>query len=188
MANIFDYDFFEDAIEDVDMYDEYEDYYEDAYEDVDMFDENYFEANEGNPINRGKKKEWEYDKSGADGSSDDETIAAFRKRNRDKSLYDYTQYDNNHVKNSGWHRYNNPRDQRLASNPGGISKRDMQKDDAYYARYTKARDTINERNRRNAAKTDRYNASVPKKFQKQPEHIESSYKNIVREMNHPSKK
>jgi len=44
MNDIFDYDFFNDAIEDVDMYD---DDYDDAYEDVDMFDENYFEANEG---------------------------------------------------------------------------------------------------------------------------------------------
>lgn len=44
MNDIFDYDFFDDAIEDVDTYD---DDYDDAYEDVDMFDENYFEAMEG---------------------------------------------------------------------------------------------------------------------------------------------
>ena len=43
MNDIFDYDFFEDATEDVDAYDDYDD----AYEDVDMFDENYFEAMEG---------------------------------------------------------------------------------------------------------------------------------------------
>ena len=188
MDNIFDADFFEDAIEDVDMYDEYEDDYEDAYEDVDMFDENYFEANEGNPINRGKKKEWEYDQSGANGSSDDKTINAFRRENQKKSLYHYSQYDNNHVGQSGWHRYDYPREQRLASNPGGRSKRDIQKDNAYWDRYTKAKANIDERNRRNAARTDRYNTAVPKKFQKQPERIESSHKNIVHEMNHPSKR
>ena len=44
MNDIFDYDFFDDAIEDVDMYD---DDYDDAYEDVDVFDEDYFEAMEG---------------------------------------------------------------------------------------------------------------------------------------------
>jgi len=58
MNDIFDYDFFENAIEDVGAYDDYDD----AYEDVDMFDENYFEAMEGpardyrHTQNAGKKR------------------------------------------------------------------------------------------------------------------------------------
>ena len=44
MNDIFEHEFFEDAIEDVGY--EYDDY-DDAYEDVDVFDEDYFEAMEG---------------------------------------------------------------------------------------------------------------------------------------------
>ena len=44
MNDIFNANYFDDAIEDVDMYD---DDYDDVYEDVDVFDENYFEAMEG---------------------------------------------------------------------------------------------------------------------------------------------
>lgn len=47
MNDIFDYDFFDEA-----------------YEDVDIFDENYFEAMEGNKENKLKRKTWEYERGG----------------------------------------------------------------------------------------------------------------------------
>ena len=61
MNDIFEVDFFDDDIveEDVDTYNSYDD----AYEDVDVFDEDYFEAMEGNKENKFAIKNYQYAES-----------------------------------------------------------------------------------------------------------------------------
>lgn len=199
MNDIFDYDFFEDAIEDVDMYDDDYDYYDEAYEDVDMFDENYFEANEGNPINKGRKKIWEYSQAtkqyqygdNSDKSEVDDKISKFRRGNYAYPINDREQLQKRHLKDYE----RDTRDRRLARNPGyssTISKSEsrlLRNSKTYDDRYSAAKSRIAQRNLDNANAVDIYNRTVPAKFRKNgAPYMQTSHKNVVREMNHPSKR
>lgn len=168
---------------------------------LDMFDDDYFEeAVEGNPINKAKKKVWEYEKSGADtGVVPDSAskIRQFRERNynygldpRNHRAYRYRKPNGNI--NGGSKVDTATRDVLLADNggrPGGYWHNGELKYDTYKTRYINARKDIERRNILNRNKHEFYNKSLPPKLRKNesPYNTPVTHKNILHEMNHPSK-
>lgn len=190
--DIFEADFFDDDIAEEDVDYEYDEY-DDAYEDVDVFDEDYFEANEGNPINKGRKKVWEYNTAKKYGDPEDpsyhysssvrERLRGFR-RDNGAGYKDYVQQKRHLTKEQ-----RGDRDVELAKK-GGYSRTSMhnlRNNSTYKDRYNDAERRIKNINSDYVNSTNAYNNSVPAKFRKSAPQRLSDHKNIVREMNHPTK-
>lgn len=166
--NIFEADFFDDDIVEEDVECEYDD--DDvSEEDVDIFDENYFEATEGNPDNKGKKKDWEKSQI----SSANPTLTNARLSNRnDGNVYVRSQ---RHNLAPG---ARDVRDRKLAGRTGG---NEIVPTLHYNSAYAKAKRHLDNEN-------SKYFDEIRQTDNPSSKYTKLTHKNIVREMNHPSKK